>query len=143
MSVWTWANPDRIGIRSVGASGCVRYLDRGAEYEAAVAAGVGDYAGPITDPTPTPEQQAATLAAWRATAVCSPMQGKLALGADQWAIVEAYRDDPATTWAERVIIDSASQWVRMSENIAFFAYLLGLTDPQVDDLFRAAALIEA
>ena len=66
MSNWTWANPERIGIRSIAANGCVRYLDRGAEYEAAIAAGVGEYAGPIVDPAPTPEQQAARLAAWLA-----------------------------------------------------------------------------
>lgn len=69
MSNWTWANPERIGIRSIAANGCVRYLDRGAEYEAAIAAGVGEYAGPIVDPAPTPEQQAARLAAWRAARV--------------------------------------------------------------------------
>ena len=95
---------------------------------------------PNEPPTPSP---AAILAAERAAMSCTAMQGKLALGPDRWAIVEAYRDDPATTWAERIIIDSAGQWVRMSQNIAFFAYLLGLSDAEVDDLFRAAAEIDA
>jgi len=96
------------------------------------------------DPEPeTPEQIEAILAAERAGMSCTAMQGKLALGPDRWAVVEAYRDDPATTWAERIIIDSAGQWVRLSENIAFFAYLLGLTDAEVDDLFRTARGIDA
>jgi hypothetical protein len=91
-------------------------------------------------PEPSPD---AILAAERAGMSCTAMQGKLALGPDRWAVVEAYRDDPATTWAERIIIDSAGQWVRLSENIAFFAYLLGLTDAEVDDLFRTARGIDA
>ena len=99
---------------------------------------------PNEPPPPTPEEAAAAaLAAWRATATCTAMQGQLALGPDLWAAVEAYRDDPATTWQERVIINSASEWNRNSQNIAFFAYLLGLTDAEVDDLFRAAQEIEA
>ena len=95
---------------------------------------------PERPPPPTPEE---VLAAWRATATCTAMQGQLALGPDRWAAVEAYRDDPETTWAERIIIDSASEWKRDSQNIAFFAYLLGLADEQVDDLFRAAQEIVA
>jgi len=36
----------------------------------------------------------------------------------------AYHD--TATWAERVVIDSASDWQRLSQNIQFFAYLLDL-----------------
>jgi len=97
----------------------------------------------VWEDDPPPPSPDAILAAERATMSCTAMQGKLALGPDRWAVVEAYRDDPATTWAERIIIDSAGQWVRLSENIAFFAYLLGLTDAEVDDLFRTARGIDA
>lgn len=107
---------------------------------AAVFTAAQEVAGPYVEPVIDP---AAVLAEDRAGMVCTAMQGKLALGPDRWAIVEAYRDDPATTWAERTIIDSAGQWVRTSENIAFFAYLLSLSDAEVDNLFRLAQGIDA
>jgi hypothetical protein len=83
-----------------------------------------------------------TLAAERAAMKCTPMQGQLALGETNWGVIVAWRDSTAT-WAQKVIIDSAQTWVRNSQNIAFFQYLLSFTDEQVDDLFRAAALIDA
>jgi len=95
---------------------------------------------PPMPPEPTPEE---ALAAWRATATCTAMQGQLALGPERWSLVEEYRDAPETTWHERVIINSASEWRRDSQNIAFFAYLLDLEDEQVDDLFRVAQGIKA
>lgn len=85
---------------------------------------------------------AEALAAERATMVCSPMQGILTLGETEWAKVLEYRDTTAT-WQERVIIDSALDWKRNSQNIAFFQYLLGYTDEQVDNLFRTAMQVEA
>jgi hypothetical protein len=82
------------------------------------------------------------LAAWRASACCSPMQGKLALGQAEWAKVETYRDTEAT-WAQRIIIDSAQEWRRNSEDIQFFGYLLQFNDDQMDALFAAAMQISA
>jgi len=87
---------------------------------------------------PTPEE---LLTQERATMACTPMQGILALGEANWNTILAYRD--TASWQEKVIIDSAQTWVRNSQNIAFFQYLLGFTDTQVDDLFRAATLIDA
>ena len=90
----------------------------------------------------TAEAQAlAQLEAWRASAKCSRMQGILALGEDRWAKIMAHRE--TATWAERIVIDDAGDWLRKSENIAFFAYLLDLSDAEVDDLFRAAQAIAA
>ncbi len=88
---------------------------------------------------PTPEQE---LAMWRASAKCSRMQGKLTLGADEWAKIEAYRDAHAT-WAERVVIDDAKDWERNSQDIQFFGHLLGYTDEQMDAMFAAAMLVKA
>lgn len=88
---------------------------------------------------PSPE---ALLATWRATAVCSQMQGILALGEANWNKVLFYRDNHAT-WAERVVINSARDWHRTSEDIAFFAYLLEFDDLQVDALFKIAMQISA
>lgn len=90
-------------------------------------------------PEPSPEEK---LAAWRASAKCSQMQGILALGEENWNKVLTYRDVDAT-WAEKVVINSARDWYRNSEDIQFFAYLLGFDDAQVDALFEAAMKISA
>ena len=85
---------------------------------------------------------AAILTKERSTMTCSPLQGILTLGESQWNKVLSYRDNYAS-WQEKVIIDSAQTWVRNSQNIAFFQYLLNFTPEQVDDLFRTATLIDA
>jgi len=89
----------------------------------------------------TPGESAAILAAEREAMTCTPMQGKLALGETNWAVILEYK--ATAGWAQQTVIDSAQTWVRTSQNIAFFQYLLGFTDAQVDDLFRAAMLIDA
>ena len=71
----------------------------------------------------------------------SKMQGILALGKARWDQVLAYRE--TATWGEKVVIDSAGNWERDSQNIAFFQYLIGLTDAETDALFIAAAQITA
>lgn len=53
----------------------------------------------------------------------------------------AYRE--TATWGEQVVIDSAGNWERDSQNIQFFQYLIGLTDAETDALFVAAAQITA
>jgi len=77
----------------------------------------------------------------RAGMVVSPLQGILTLGETEWGKVLAYRD--TASWAEKVVIDNAADWVRTSQNIAFFGYLLGYTDAQMDALFIAAAQVTA
>ena len=89
-------------------------------------------------PEPDP---AIALSAWRTTAHCSRMQGILALGQTRWATVLEYR--ATATWSEVVVIDDARDWFRASEPIQLFGWLLNLTDTEIDDLFRAAAMIEA
>lgn len=88
--------------------------------------------------TPDP---AIVLTSWRASAQCSRMQGILALGEALWAKVLAYRE--TASWAEKVVIDDASDWHRSSQNIQFFGYLLGLSDAEIDALFTAADAISA
>ena len=84
---------------------------------------------------------ATLLAKARAAMVISPLQGILTLGETEWGKVLAYRD--TASWAEKVVIDNAADWVRTSQNIAFFGYLLGYTDEQMDALFIAAAQVTA
>ena len=83
-----------------------------------------------------------TLEQERRGMVCSPLQGILTLGEANWTLVTDYRDNVAT-WSEKVVIDSALDWRRNSQNIAFFQYLLGFTDEQTDELFRVAMTVEA
>jgi hypothetical protein len=72
---------------------------------------------------------------------CSKMQGILTLGQTAWGEVQTYRE--TASWAEQMVIDSAQDWNRTSENIAFFGYLLNYTDAQMDTMFTAAALVKA
>jgi len=92
------------------------------------------------DPPPAPTE-AELLAVERADMRCSPLQGILTLGETEWGKVLAYRE--TASWAEKVVIDSAQDWQRTSQNIAFFGYLLGYTDAQMDALFIAAAQVRA
>jgi hypothetical protein len=94
----------------------------------------------VLDERPVPDP-AVVLAKERDGMSCSKMQGILVLGEAAWGDVLAYRE--TATWAEQTVIDSAHNWQRTSENIAFFGYLLGYTDVQMDDMFTAAALVQA
>jgi len=91
-----------------------------------------------TDPVIDP---AIALSQARAAMVISPLQGILTLGETEWGKVLAYRE--TASWAEKVVIDGAQDWQRTSQNIAFFGYLLGYTDAQMDKLFIAAAQVTA
>jgi hypothetical protein len=77
----------------------------------------------------------------RAGMSCSKMQGILTLGETAWGKVLTYRE--TASWAEKMVIDSAQDWNRTSENIAFFGYLLNYTDEQMDVMFTTAAQVTA
>jgi hypothetical protein len=88
------------------------------------------------------------IEATRARMECTPLQGKLALGEANWQKVLDFRDGTGdwvaagpAPWSMKTTIDSAQTWQRNSNDIAFFQYILNFTDEQVDELFRAAALI--
>ena len=70
---------------------------------------------------------------------CTKMQGILTLGETKWGKVLAYRDHADTTWAQKMVIDSAQNWQRTSENIKFIGYLIGFNDDQMDAMFIKAA----
>jgi len=72
---------------------------------------------------------------------CTKMQGILTLGEAEWGKVLSYRE--TATWSEKTIIDSAQDWQRNSQNIAFFGHLLDYTDEQMDTLFLQAAQVNA
>jgi hypothetical protein len=95
--------------------------------------------GEIAAYTPPQEPtEAEKLEAWRNDTWCSPMQGKLALGENEWAKVEAMVADPDMPFAMRIAITSATRWNRNSQMMDELAWLMNYTPEQVDDLFRAA-----
>jgi hypothetical protein len=89
----------------------------------------------------TADELAAEVISKRQGMSCSKMQGILTLGQTAWGEVQTYRE--TASWAEQMVIDSAQDWNRTSENIAFFGYLLSYTDAQMDTMFTAAALVKA
>ena len=70
--------------------------------------------------------------------VCSRLQGRLTLGADVCAALDAMAADPATPWAMRETITGANEWRRTSQTIDELGYLLGYDAAQMDALFEAA-----
>jgi hypothetical protein len=90
---------------------------------------------------PAPKTEAELLIEWRAQAECSPLQGQLALGEERWLRVEAILSDPATPWAMKQTIRTAQVWKRNSQDIDALAWMLGLSEVEVDDLFRLAVTI--
>jgi hypothetical protein len=89
----------------------------------------------------TAAELTAELSSKRAGMSCSKMQGILTLGETAWGEVQTYRE--TASWAEQMVIDSAQDWNRTSQNIAFFGYLLNYTDAQMDAMFIAAAQVTA
>ena len=81
---------------------------------------------------------AAALAERRAGMVCSRLQGRLVLGPDVAARLDAIAADPAESWGLRETIANATEWHRTSLTMAALAWVLGITDEQMDALFEAA-----
>lgn len=94
---------------------------------------------------PLPESEiAARRDQWRQSANCSPFQGKAALfNAGLLDEVESLVSAAETSTLVKLAWANASEWRRSSEMIASLASALSMTDEQVDDLFKAAALITA
>jgi hypothetical protein len=132
-------NPARTGIIVENESGGFVFLESGEQFDV-LQASAGNWVAPEPDKA-TAESIAASLAQSRAAMVISPLQGILTLGETEWGKVLAYRE--TASWAEKVVIDSAQDWQRNSQNIAFFGYLLGYTPKQMDALFIAAAQVTA
>lgn len=90
----------------------------------------------------TPEEIAARIAAWRAGASCTPFQGRVALSnagllAQVEAAIQSADDKTKIAWEYAIL------WERMSPMILSLSSALGLSETQVDDLFKQAAEITA
>ena len=108
-------------------------------FAAALQSGPADYIAP---PPPAAITEAQALSAERAAMVCSRFQAKAALLAagmlDDVEAVMATADPLARmAWAD------ATEFRRNSPTIAALAIIAGLTETQVDDLFRVAITITA
>jgi hypothetical protein len=110
-----WANPEKTAV-IITRNGISGYYDAGPEYIAAVNYG----------PDAMPVMQ------------CTRLQGRLALGPERCAIIDAVAADPSTPWAMAEAIRSAVTWSRDDQQIDELAWLLGLSPAQVDDLFALA-----
>lgn len=96
----------------------------------------------VTDKTP--EEIAAELDLWRQSTFCTPFQGRMALSnADYLSQVEAIINDPNTPKETKIAWEYAIEWKRMSPMIVNLASTLGMTDEEVDQLFRDAQQITA
>lgn len=86
---------------------------------------------------PAPDAEA-ILNAEREAMKCSRLQGRLVLGEDVCAEIDAIADDPETPWAMRQTIQNSVEWSRTSQAMTELGYLLGYSDAEMDALFLQA-----
>lgn len=84
----------------------------------------------------------ALAAARRARMRCSRLQGRLTLGPDICAGLDAFAADPQTSWAMREAITNAAEWQRGSQLMDELGYGLGFTPDQMDALFEIAMTVK-
>ena len=89
--------------------------------------------GIVTDGSP-----AAVLTAERSAMIVSRRQARIALGEAMCNALDAASDNPELPWVMRDAIKSAGEWHRNAPEIDELAWLLDLTPPEIDDLFRLA-----
>jgi len=89
-----------------------------------------------------PPDAATVLAEKRANMVCSKRQGKLALGPEKWAQVQALADDPEMPWGLKVAVHDAIEWHRTSEDMAALMWAMDINDEEADALFELAMSID-
>ena len=95
---------------------------------------------PAHEPDPlTPEE---LLAIERSTMICSRLQGRLTLGPETCAALDALAADPATPWAMRETITGAIEWRRTSQAMDELGYALGYSAEEMDALFRIAMTVK-
>lgn len=98
-------------------------------------------AGPIA-PVDQEQNEAELLAEWRERTTCSNLQARLALeDVNSLDLVEqAIQAAPKKT---QIAWDRAQYFRRLSPTVLAMQVVLGWSDVQMDDLFKAAILIEA
>ena len=81
-----------------------------------------------------------TLEQWRAGAKADAWQIAFVLGEARWQALVAWADGYFNT---RILVAKATVIPRASDTVALMAWVLGMTDTEVDEAFRAAATIRA
>lgn len=97
------------------------------------------------DPTPPPEpdreaEAQAALESWRSTATADAWQLAFVLGETRWQALEDWADGYFNT---RILVAKATVIPRASDTVALMAWVLEMTDAEVDEVFRTAATIRA
>jgi hypothetical protein len=90
----------------------------------------------------TPEEIAQRLEQWRQGASCTPFQGRMALS-DAGLLAQAQAAVDASDEKTKVAWEYALVWNRTSPMIEALGTALGLTDVQIDNLFKEAQKIQA
>lgn len=101
------------------------------------------------EPPPPPKEAdfevaaQAELAALRETWVCDRWQIKTVLGRDRWEAIEAFAAGPDAPWGLQTVIADAQIIPRASQTVDLLAFILGVPDDEVDEIFRQAIALRA
>lgn len=67
--------------------------------------------------------------------VCDRWQIKTVLGRERWEVIEGFANSPDAPWGLQTVIDDAMRIPRVSQTVDLLAYILGMSDEDVDALF--------
>lgn len=88
-------------------------------------------------------EERAELAAQRAGWVVDRWQIKTVLGRDLWQVIEDFGGGESASWGLKTVIEDATTIPRVSQTVDLLAFILGLTEGEVDELFRQAMTLTA
>ena len=101
---------------------------------------------PPPPPPPKIDEAAVTLAellAQREGWVCDRWQIITVLGEKRWQAIVQFGASDDAAWGMKTVIDCAVSIPRVSQSVDLLAFILGLGDEEVDDLFRQAMTLVA
>lgn len=104
-------------------------------------------APPAPQPAPPKEdtevEALAHLLALRESWTCRRWQIITVLGRDLWQAILDFAASDAAPWGLKAVIEAAVDIPRVSQTVDLLAYILGLSDDDVDAYFRAAMELRA
>jgi len=80
--------------------------------------------------------------AWRSSARCSRLQGRLALGESEMARFYTFIDGLSNSWTLLQIVNNSGTWQRDSEDMMLLGFALDYKAEQMDALFVSAMHLE-
>lgn len=75
--------------------------------------------------------------------VADRWQVKTVLGRGRWLTIEDFGARDEAPWGLKTVIEDAVRIPRVSQTVDLLAHILGMSDEEVDDLFRAAMTLNA